>query len=68
MAQRYYVNKNAPNGDHEVHTTGCPKPPLEENRISLGLHDHCRTAVADAKKLYAHVNGCYYCCNPCHTG
>ena len=34
---RYYVNKNGqPNGDHEVHTTGCSRLPDAVNRIYLG--------------------------------
>jgi len=54
---RYYVNKNAQsNGDHEV-----------ENRIYLGEFASCRPAVAEAKKYYAQVNGCYYCARDCHT-
>ncbi len=67
---RYYVNRNAqhPSGDHEVHTTGCPHPPAEENRVSLGNHDNCRTAVTQARNHYAQVNGCYWCANACHTG
>lgn len=68
MAQYYYVNKNGQsNGDHEVHTTGCSYMPLEKNRISLGTHDNCKTAVKKAKEYYSKVNGCYYCSNNCHT-
>lgn len=65
---RYYVNKNAQaNGDHEVHTTGCSFMPAIENRIYLGDHTNCWSAVLEAKRHYDQVNGCYYCCNPCHT-
>ncbi|HAT86951.1 MAG TPA: hypothetical protein DCS30_14005 [Rhizobiales bacterium] len=64
----YYVNKNTqPNGDHEVHTTGCPHPPESWNRQQLGEHSNCYSAIEEAKKYYYQVNGCYYCCNPCHT-
>ena len=60
MAKQYYVNKNQQtNSDHEVHTTGCSHMPLEQNRISLGSHENCRSAVSEAKKHYNQVNGYY---------
>lgn len=66
---RYYVNKNAqPNGDHEVHTTGCSWLPDRGNRIDLGDFALCRLAVQEARKHYSQVNGCYYCSEACHTG
>lgn len=65
---RYYVNKNAqPNGDHEVHKQGCSFMPAEGNRIDLGEHSSCRTAVMKAKEHYRQSNGCYFCSNECHT-
>lgn len=65
---KYYVNKNAQsNGDHEVHTTGCSFLPNPENRIDLGDHSGCASAVQKAKQHYHQVNGCYYCSNSCHT-
>lgn len=65
----YYVNRNAQtNGDHEVHTSGCNFMPDPENRISLGSFDSCREPVRIAKRdHYSQSNGCYYCCNECHT-
>lgn len=67
MAQ-YYVNRNTQlNGDHEVHQLGCSWLPLPENRITLGEHAGCYTAVVAARSYYAQVNGCYYCANYCHT-
>jgi hypothetical protein len=27
----------------------------------------CVGAVAEARKSYSRANGCYYCCNACHT-
>lgn len=66
--KKYYVNKNAQaNGDHEVHTDGCDYLPEVYNRIDLGNHTNCVTAVVKAKEHYAKSNGCYYCCNACHT-
>jgi hypothetical protein len=68
MATKHYVNKNAQgNGDHEVHKTGCSWLPQVENRTYLGDFYSCSPAVTEAKRYYAQVNGCYYCCNPCHT-
>jgi len=65
---KYYVNKRAQvNGDHEVHKLGCSYMPSEENRKYLGEFSSCRPAVAEAKKEYRQVNGCYYCSRECHT-
>lgn len=64
----YYVNKNAQsNGDHEVHTTGCSWMPEPSNRFYLGDFNGCSAAVAEARRYYTQVNGCYYCSNYCHT-
>ena len=68
----FVVNKNAQdNGDHEVHekNSGCGHMPAIENQIDLGFHSSCHGAVSEAKSRYpdASINGCYYCCNPCHT-
>jgi hypothetical protein len=69
MAQSYYVNKNAQPGsnDHEVHVVGCSYFPAWENVISLGLFESCGPAVQAAKRYFNDTNGCYYCCNRCHT-
>lgn len=53
------------NGDHEVHRYTCTYLPT--NRMHLGSFSSCYGAVAEAKKLYLKSNGCYYCCNACHT-
>ena len=64
----YYVNTNEQsNGDHEVHTDGCTYPPDHSNRLQLGWFSNCRDAVTEAKKTYRQSNGCYWCCNACHT-
>lgn len=59
------------NGDHEVHnkTVGCTYMPARENQIELGEHATCHGAVLSAKQRWpgSRINGCYYCCNPCHT-
>lgn len=65
---RYYVNDNAQsNGDHEVHVPTCSFFPAAENRTYLGDFDSCWPAVAAARRIYPQSNGCYFCCNPCHT-
>lgn len=65
---RYYVNKNGQsNGDHEVHVYGCSFMPAVENRLYLGDFSSCGPAVREARKYYSTANGCYYCCNLCHT-
>ncbi|SKC34438.1 hypothetical protein CZ809_04058 [Photobacterium piscicola] len=68
----FIVNKNAqPNGDHEVHnlTNGCSFMPNPENQVNAGFHQTCAGAVAEVKKNNPalSINGCYYCCNSCHT-
>lgn len=64
----YYVNTKAqPTGEHEVHTSSCSSLPSEQNRKYLGVFDNCAEAVREAKKYYSNVDGCYYCCRPCHT-
>lgn len=69
--QTYYVNRQAQNnGDHEVHDSGCRFLAIMsfENREKLGYFDGCRDAVREAKNRGYHANGCFYCCNACHTG
>lgn len=65
---RYYVNKNAQaNGDHEVHQAGCAWLPAAANRLYLGMFYGCHAAVAEARKYYRQVNGCFHCSTACHT-
>jgi hypothetical protein len=64
----YYVNTQAqPNGDHEVHVQSCSRLPAVHNRLSLGEHSGCRSAVIAAKAYYRQSNGCYWCSRECHT-
>ncbi|THF60344.1 hypothetical protein E6O51_14145 [Pseudothauera rhizosphaerae] len=66
----YYINKNQQaNGDHEVHIDTCSYLPSEPNRIYLGNYYSCAPAVAEAKRRWPtnRINGCFYCCRPCHT-
>lgn len=64
----YYVNTKAQtNGDHEVHKGECKHLPEISNRKYLGMFSNCFDAVKEAKKTYPTADGCYYCCNACHT-
>ena len=65
---KYYVNMNAQTtGEHEVHTASCSWLPAPENRKYLGEFLICSQATSEAKKHYNNVDGCFYCCNACHT-
>lgn len=66
----YCVNKNSQStGEHEVHnvTARCDRLPDPSNRLSLGDHQNCHTAVQKARQTYSKVDGCYYCSNACHS-
>ena len=73
---KYCLNSNAQSdsGDYEVHQTSpspCSYLPVITNRIDLGEHSTCQSAVLDAKKRYPgyakKIDGCYYCSNACHN-
>lgn len=68
---KYIINKNAQSdGYHEVHNEEtCNHLPDYQNRIDLGNFYSCTDAVASAKRSYPshNIDGCYYCCNACHT-
>lgn len=62
----YYVNQHAQaNGDHEVHVAGCLFYPADT--IYLGDYASCPPAIEQTKFYFYQSNGCYFCCNPCHT-
>ena len=62
----YYVNTNPNVGqNHEVHKEGCSCMP--SNKEYLGIYSSCYGAVQKAKEAYSDADGCYHCCNPCHT-
>lgn len=64
----YYVNRNAQsNGDNEVHEDACNQGAALPNRVALGYHASCVSAVAMAKRTYPRANGCAYCSPACHT-
>lgn len=65
---RFCVNTNY---DHEVHNLDASPPcghlPNQANRLSLGEHQNCSTAVQKAQRTYSSANGCFYCATACHT-
>lgn len=64
---RYYVNKNPQvGGEHEVHEYSCSYLPNADNCLYLGEFSSCQAAVVEAGRHYREVDGCFYCCNPCH--
>lgn len=67
----YVLNKREQsNGDHEVHNLEtCPCLPDPEDQIMLGRFESCSGAIRAASNLYPkwRIDGCYYCCNECHT-
>ena len=65
---RFYVNKNAQtSGQHEVHRATCSWLPDAENRLYLGDFTTSAQAIREAKRYYANVDGCAYCCSESHN-
>jgi hypothetical protein len=67
---RYCMNENSQtNDDHEVHILNgtCDHLPNPENRKQLGEHSSCHGAVRKALQYDSKADGCFYCCNACHT-
>lgn len=73
MMEDYIINSHPQhNGDFEIHKLhACDHLPVEQNRLYLGQFANCYDAIRFAKELYPNVaeriDGCYYCCNSCHT-
>jgi hypothetical protein len=68
---KYIVNSNAQaDGYHEVHNEDtCNHLPDVQNRVLIGNYNNCFEAVSAIKQQNpSHsIDGCYYCCNACHT-
>jgi len=63
---KYYVNRNPQTGgEHEIHKEDCSYMP--ENPIYLGYFKDCWGALEKAKDYYTDVDGCFWCCEECHT-
>ncbi len=64
----YYLNNNLqPSGEHEVHVEGCSWLALAHSTTFLGNFLSCQSAIAAARNYRWNVDGCYYCCENCHT-
>lgn len=71
MNQHFYLNANEqPAGEHEVHRDDCYWMPASDNRLYLGIHESCGSAVGRAQVGYPawSINGCMHCSIACHTG
>lgn len=72
VKENYWLHSlpQAKSGDYEVHKESCNWLPNPENRIDLGEHYSCDTAVSLAKQKYPDysdkIDGCIHCCLPCH--
>ena len=67
MKVHYFINKHAQEtGEHEVHREDCTWLPEDENRLYLGMFNNCIDPVKKSSHYYPMVDGCYYCCRPCH--
>lgn len=66
----YCVNRNPQaTGEHEVHNLDahCGYLPALPNRIELGRHPTCYSAVVEARKRYDNVDGCHHCTPACYS-
>jgi len=68
---KYIINKNAQSdGFHEVHNENtCNHLPDLPNRVVIGEYNNCYDAVSATKQTNPQhdIDGCYFCCNACHT-
>ena len=67
---QYIVNKNnQTTSEHEVHNVskGCNFLPERKNRLDLGFHYSCESALEKAREHYSEVDGCYYYTECCHS-
>ena len=72
---KYILNQNKQDSEsgenYELHNVDtCSYLPNPENRLGVGYFDNCHDAKARAKERYpsmsSDIDGCYYCCKPCH--
>ena len=63
--ENYIVNiKTDDSGLHEIHASTCIYMPEFYNRMQLGWHENCASALSAAiNNGYNPINICYYCCN-----
>lgn len=71
MTKTYYFNNNVDShGKHEIHTEDCIYLEKTYNKTIIGDFKNCNDALKNT--IFRHFpkrfDGCYYCCNECHTG
>ena len=65
---QYCADRNkSSHGDHEVHEISCAYVPQAKDRLELGNHPDCRSAVTAAKRVYAQSTGCSVCSPNCYS-
>ena len=66
----YFVTDTPQRGKpREVHTEECKWLLYAESKTDLGEHESCEGAFAAAQQIYpGEVDGCFFCCFPCHKG
>lgn len=62
MMHYYINNRTQPNGEHQIHRTGCTFMPDSETRTYLGQFDSSASALAEARRRYKQATLCHYCC------
>lgn len=63
MIYRYYLNINKnEKGLHELHSENCFFVPIRQRRIDFGWFENSKEALAEARKYYPNISGCYWCC------
>lgn len=64
----YILNKNSQiaTGEHKIHTSNCKRKPKEQNTIKIGEYYEPKAALYEAKKYFANVDGCAFCCASIH--
>lgn len=64
----YCADRNkSSKGSHEVHESSCGYLPQAGDRLELGIHPNCQSAVVAAKRVYAQSTGCSICCPDCQS-
>ncbi|MDX1489994.1 MAG: hypothetical protein R3332_01800 [Pseudohongiellaceae bacterium] len=63
---QYCADRNkSSKGSHEVHVDSCSYLPQAKDRLELGSHANCQSAVTAARRVYAQSVGCPVCSPDC---
>ncbi len=64
---KYYVTKRTnQEGRREIHREGCAYLPERGSCLYLGKLASSFSAVAEARRIYTDINGCFHCAPECH--